>query len=104
MGSECTQSTMAGSYPFAFPSVAILGKVVEKSGREVAGLQMQEYHPDCSRVAQHALVLGPRDHVGPNPILPAQLAQSVDSAIQSDPSQKSVKPETSFLSRRASAI
>ena len=98
MGSECTLSTMAGSYPFAFPSVAILRKVVQKSGREVAGLQMQEYHPDCSRVAQHALVLGPRGHVGPNPILPTQVAQSVNSAIQSDPSQKSVKPKTSCLS------
>ena len=30
---------------------------------EVAGIPMQENHSDCSRVAKHALVLGPSDHV-----------------------------------------
>ena len=47
---------------------------------------MQENHSDCSRVAQHALVLGSSGHVQPNPTEPAQ---PVDS--QSDPSLKSDK-------------
>ena len=65
---------------------------------------MQEKHSDCSRVAQQAIVLGPSGHVKPNPIVPAQFAQSVDSAVQSDPSLESVKREFSCLSPRATAI
>ena len=55
---------------------------------------MKENHFDCSRVAQHALVYGPNGHDEPNPILPAQ---PVHSAIQADPSQEPVKPESSCL-------
>ena len=62
---------------------------------------MQENHSDYSRVAQHALVLGPSGHVKPNPTIPAQ---SADSALQSDPSQESVKPKSTCLALRASAI
>ena len=62
---------------------------------------MQEILSDFSRVAQHALGLGPSDHVKPNPIVPAQ---PVESTIQSDPSEEPVKPESSCLAPRASAI
>ena len=55
-------------------------------------------------MAQHTLVWGPNGHVEPDPIVPAQSTQSVDSAVQSDPSQESVKPESSCLAPRASAI
>ena len=37
---------------------------------------MRENHSDCSRVAQHASVLGPSGHVQPNPIVPAQPTDS----------------------------
>ena len=60
-----------------------------QSGGEVTGLPMQQNHPDCSRVAQHALVWGPS--VEPDPIVPAQ---SVDSAVQPDPSREYGKPES----------
>ena len=50
---------------------------------------MQENHSDCSGVVQHALVLGSHGHVQPNPTEPAHSAQPVDTALQSDPSQKS---------------
>ena len=50
---------------------------------------MLENHSDCSRVAQHALVLGPSGNVEPHPLVPAQ---PVDSTIQLDPSQESAKP------------
>ena len=33
---------------------------------------MQENHPDCARVAQHALVLGSGGYARPNPTVPAQ--------------------------------
>ena len=77
---------------YAFPLAAILGKVTEK---------LQENNSDCSGVAQHALVLGSSGHVRPNPTEPAQ---SVDTALQSDPSQKSDKSKSTCMAPRASAI
>ena len=62
---------------------------------------MQENHPDCSGVAQHALVLGPSDHVHSGP---PQSAQPVDTALQSDPSQKSDKSESPCMAPRATSI
>ena len=51
-------------------------------------------------MAQLALVLEPSGHVQPNPILPAQPA---DSTIQSEFSQESAKPESPSLAPRSSA-
>ena len=62
---------------------------------------MQENHSDCSWVAQHALVLGSSGHVQPNS---TESAQPVDTALQSDPSQKSDKSESPCMAPRASAI
>ena len=62
---------------------------------------MQENHSDCSGVAQHALVLGPSDHVQSDPTEPAQ---PVNTAIQSDPSQKSDKSKSPCMAPRATAI
>ena len=85
--SGCGQSAMIGSGSIHLPTISHIGH----SGGKVAGLTMQENHSDCSGVAQHALVLGSSDHVQPNPTEPTQSAQPVDTAIQSDPSQKSDK-------------
>ena len=65
---------------------------------------MQEDHPDCSIVAQHALVLGSGSYVKPNPTIPAQHAQSADSTILSDSTQELVEPESPCLGPRASSI
>ena len=65
---------------------------------------MQENHSDCSRVAQHALVLGSSGHVQPNPTEPPQSAPTIDTALQSDPSQKSDKSESPCMAPRVSAI
>ena len=75
-----------------------------QSGGEVAGLPMQENHSDCFRVAQHALVLGSSGHVQPNPTESAQPAKPVDTALQSDPSQKSDKSKSPCMAPKASAI
>ena len=74
-GSGCTQSAMGGS-----------GRIC---GGEVAGHPMRKNHSDYPGVAQHALVLGSGGHVQPDSPEPAQSAQPVDTALQSDPSQKS---------------
>ena len=55
---------------------------IGQSDGEVTGLPVQENHPDCSGVAQHALVLGPSDHVQSGPPQSAQPAQPVDTALQ----------------------
>ena len=77
---------MVGSGSIHLPTVSHIGQ----SGH-VTGLPIQENHSDCSGVAHHALVLGSSGHVQPNPTEPAQSAQTVDTTIQSDPSQKSDK-------------
>ena len=59
MGSGCTQSVLGRSGPICLPTSSHLGQ----SGGEVAGLPMQQNRTDCTRVAQHALVLGPSGHV-----------------------------------------
>ena len=55
-------------------------------------------------MAQHALVLGPSGHVQSNPTELAKSVQPVDTALQSDPSQKSDKPKSPCMAPRASAI
>ena len=99
LSSGCTQPAMGGYGHTRLPTSGHLGQ----SG-EVAGLPLQENHSDCSGVAQHALVLGSSGHVQPNPTESAQPAQTVDTALQSDPSQKTDKSKSSCRAPRASAI
>ena len=73
---------------YTFPPTAILDKVVEK-------LLLED---------QHALVLGPGDHVHSGPSQLAQSAQPSDTARQSDPSQKSDKSKSPCLTPRATKI
>ena len=95
--SGCTHSTMGGSGRIRLPTDPHIGQ----SGGEAAGLPLQETHSDCSGVAQHALVLGLGDHVQPGP---SQPAQSADTALQSDPSQKSDKSKSPCMAPRATKI
>ena len=81
MGSGCTQSALGRSGPICFSTSSHLGQ----SGAEVAGLPVQQNHTDCTGVVQHALVLGSSGNVQSDPTVPAQSAQSGDSAIQPDP-------------------
>ena len=99
-GSGCTQSAMGGSGRIRLPTNSHLGQ----SGGEVAGHPMHKNHSNCPGVAQHALVLGPGGHVQPDSPEPAQSAQPVNTALQSDPSQKSDKPKSPCMAPRASAI
>ena len=75
-----------------------------KSGGKVVGLPVQENHPDCEGVAQHALVLGSSGQIKLDPSVPDQPAQSSSTAFESDSSQESVKPRFTCLVPRASAI
>ena len=82
---------------YAFPPTAILGKVVEK----LLG-------SPCKRIIMIApgwpnmpCFGGLGDHVQSGP---SQPAQSADTALQSDPSQKSDKSKSPFLAPRATKI
>ena len=100
LGSGCTQPVLEKSGAICLPTDSHFGQ----GGGKVAERTMQETHSDCPRVAKHALVLESSDHVQSNSTEPAQSAQSVNTALQSDPSQKSDKPESPCMAPRASAI
>ena len=63
-------SAVEGSGPSCLPTSSHLGQ----SAGEVSRLSVQQKYSDCSRVAHHALVLGPSDHVRSNSTVPAQSA------------------------------
>ena len=75
-----------------------------QSGGEVTGLPLQQNHSDCSRVAQHALVLGSSGNVQPDSTVPAQHSKLIVSTIQPGSTQEPVKSESTRLAPRASAI
>ena len=79
--SRCTLSAMGGS-----------------------GLPVSKTHSDRPGFAQHALVLGLGGHVQPNSSRPAKSTQSLDTALQSDPSQKSSQSKSPSMAPRATAI
>ena len=80
--SGCTHTAMGGSGCICLPTDRHLGQ----SGGEATGHPVQKVNSNCSGMAQHALVLGLGDHVQSNPSQLAKSAQSVDTALQSDPS------------------
>ena len=98
--SGCTHSAMGGSGCVCLPTDRHIGQ----SGGETSGLPMQETHSDCPGMAQHAMVLGLGDHVQSSPSQPSKSAQSVDTALQPDPSQKPDKPKSPCMAPRATAI
>ena len=71
LGSGCTQPLLGGPGPIRLPTGSHLGQ----SGGEAPGLPLQQNNSDCSRVAQHALFLGPGSNVKPDPTVSAQHTQ-----------------------------
>ena len=100
LGSGCTQPLLGGPGPIRLPTGSHLGQ----SGGEAPGVPLQQNNSDCSRVAQHALILGPGSNVKPDPTVSAQHTQPSVSAIQPGPSQEPVESEPTCLAPRASAI
>ena len=98
--SGCTYPAMGRSGCIRLPTDRHIGQ----SGGEAIGLPVQETYSDCPGVAQHALVLGPSDHVQPGPSQPSQPAQATNTALQSDPSQKSDQSKSPCLAPRATTI
>ena len=65
---------------------------------------MLETYSNCPGVAQHALVLGSSIHVQPDPTMPAQSTQLIDTTLQSDPPQESDKSKSPCMAPRTTAI
>ena len=97
---DAYQPVLGGPGPIRLPTGSHLGQ----SGGEATGLPLQQNNSDCTRVAQHALVLGPGSNVKPDPTVSAQHTQPSVSAIQPGPSQEPVESEPTCLAPRASAI
>ena len=91
--SGCTYPAMGRSGCIRLPTDRHIGQ----SGGGATGLPVQETHSDCPGMAQHALVLGPSDHVQSDPSQPAQPARSSNTAIQPGSSQEPVKSELTCL-------
>ena len=98
--SGCPHSHLGRSGCICLPTDRHIGQ----GGGEIAGFPVQETHSDCTGVAQHALVLGFGDHVKSGPSQPTQHGQSVDTALQPDPSQKSDESKSPCLAPRATPI
>ena len=100
LGSGCSQPVMGGTGPLRLSTSSHLGQ----SGGEVTGLSLQQDHPDCPRMTQHALVWGSSGNVHPDSTVPAQHTKLSVSTIQPGSTQEPVKSEPICLAPRASAI
>ena len=60
--------------------------------------------PNCSRVAQHALVLGSGQHVCSDSSLPSKRGEPADPTVQSVSPQRSPRAQPPRLAPRASSI
>ena len=100
LGSGHTQPFLGGPGPIRLSTSSHLGQ----SGGEVTGLPLQQDNTECSRVAQHALVLRSGGNVQSDSTVSAQHAQPAVSAIQPSSPQEPVESEPAYLAPRASAI
>ena len=100
VGSGCLKSPLGGPGRLCFSTDG----PSSSGGNETFGPRIPSSHPDSTRLAQHALVLGPGQHVSSNsPPAPSGLEfdnPTVQSVSSPGPSQS----EPSCLAPRASAI
>ena len=65
---------------------------------------MSPNHPDCTGMAQHAMVLGPSQHVSSNSPLTSPNGEFANSTVQPVSAQRSPQPKSACLAPRATAI
>ena len=97
---RCTDPSLEGSGCLRLSTDGHLGQ----SSGKVAELPLQETNSHCTGLAQHGLVLGSGGDVQPNSLTTSSVARSLDSAVQSDHPQESVKPKPSCMAPRATLI
>ena len=83
-----------------FPSSVSVGQ----GGQQTVRSLVSQSNPDCSGMAQHALVLGPSGAVGDGSSLSSTPSRSSDPTFQQGTSQGSGKPKSPCLAPRAQTI
>ena len=91
---------MGGLGCFCLPS----DSSARTGGLQAPRPQVSTTHSDCARVAKHAMVLGPGQHVGSNSSLPSQGEEFVNPTVQSMSTQGPIQPESSCVAPRATTI
>ena len=73
-------------------------------GHQAVGPRMLLTPSDCTRMAQHALVLGPSQNVSSDSPCSSHCGKFTDSTVQSVPTQRSPQPKSACLAPRVAAI
>ena len=100
VGSGCLKSPLGGPGCLCFSTDG----PSSSGGNETFGPQIPSSHSDITRLAQHALVLGPGQHVSSNSPPAPSGVEFDNSTVQSVSSPGPSQSEPSCLAPRASAI
>ena len=100
LGGRRPQSSMGESGWLRFSS----SFSAQPSDLQVDGSGLSQNDSDCSRLAQHALVLGPAQSISSGPLPASTSKGSGDTAFQRLNSQEPQQSESACLAPRASAI
>ena len=98
--SGCSKRSLARSGCLCFSS----GGSPREGGLQVDGSWFPQSHSHCSRVAQHAMVLGSGQHVSTDSPKSAESREPLDSTLQSVSSQGPSQSESTCMAPRALAI
>ena len=100
MESRCSQPDLGEYGCLRVPSCVSFGQ----GGIQDPRSGSSQVGPDCSRVAQHALVLGSGQHVCSDSSLPSKRGEPADPTVQSVSPQRSPRAQPPRLAPRASSI
>ena len=98
--SGCSKRSLARSGCLCFSPGGSSGE----GGLQVDGSRIPKSHSHCTRVAQHAMVLGSGQHVNTDSPKSAESREPIDSTLQSVPSQGPSQSEPTCMAPRAFAI
>ena len=97
---RCSESFLGGSGHVCVPPCGNPGQGSDQGIRP----QLSSVDPDCTGMAQHALVLGSGQPLGSSSTVPLQDGQSANPTLQWVSTQGSPKSESSCLAPRAQSI
>ena len=100
LGGRCSDGQLGEPGHVRFSPSVVTGQ----GSQQTVGPSVQEGHIDCSRLAQHAMVLGSGGPVISNPSLSTLASKPSDTTVQQGLSQGSDQPKPSCLVPRAEAI
>ena len=98
--SGCSKRSLARSGCLCFSP----GGSPREGGLQVDGSRIPQSHSHCTRVAQHAMVLGSGQHVSTDSPKFAESREPIDSTLQSVSSQGPSQSESACMAPRAFAI